>query len=353
MLISIIITNYNYAEYIPGCIDSCLRQCYPNLEVIVVDDGSSDGSQDIILGYGSRITPIFKENGGQASAFNAGFAASKGDIVLFVDADDVLMPHCLDRVAGLWRSALSKLHFNLLLTGKEGESLSLVYCPGPLPRGDLKPQMLDEGNHVSMPSSGNAYARDFLNRVMPMPEAGWRRSADVYLSNLSALSGQVEAIDEPLGYYRVHDKNISAHVRNSRFQIAKCRTSILREIRTDEILDEYCRQQGLKYRTGALTSSYSHLQQVLVYDKLAPLCGEARFRTPLLDYVKLSAVILKSKPSLKMTLIHLWMLLIVLTPSRYAERAVIFSYEKGAMLFARRRFRERKGLFHPVRDAIS
>ena len=78
MLVSIIITNFNYAAYIGRCIDSCLGQSYKNIEVIVVDDGSSDGSQDIILGYGARIKPIFKENGGQASAFNAGFAASRG-----------------------------------------------------------------------------------------------------------------------------------------------------------------------------------------------------------------------------------------------------------------------------------
>jgi cellulose synthase/poly-beta-1,6-N-acetylglucosamine synthase-like glycosyltransferase len=66
MKISIVVTNYNYGEYLNECIDCCLGQTYQNKEIIVVDDGSSDDSKAIILGYGSRIKSIFKSNGGQA-----------------------------------------------------------------------------------------------------------------------------------------------------------------------------------------------------------------------------------------------------------------------------------------------
>src|SRR5687768_16888627 len=89
LLVSIIINNFNYADYLGAAIDSALRQEYAHLEVIVVDDGSSDRSQDVIASYASRITAIFKSNGGQASALNAGFAASWGDVILFLDSDDV------------------------------------------------------------------------------------------------------------------------------------------------------------------------------------------------------------------------------------------------------------------------
>ena len=67
--------------------------------MIVVDDGSTDDSRAIIASYGAEVTAVFKPNGGQASALNAGLAASHGDVVVFLDADDVLLPAVLSAVA--------------------------------------------------------------------------------------------------------------------------------------------------------------------------------------------------------------------------------------------------------------
>src|SRR4051812_16040279 len=92
---SIIINNYNYGHFLRDAIDSALAQTYPCTEVIVVDDGSTDDSREVIAGYGQRVTAVFKENGGQASAFNAGFAASRGEVVVFLDADDTLLPNAM------------------------------------------------------------------------------------------------------------------------------------------------------------------------------------------------------------------------------------------------------------------
>jgi glycosyltransferase involved in cell wall biosynthesis len=94
--VSVLITNYNYAHFLRAAIDSALQQTYPVAEVIVVDDGSSDDSRAVIVAAaaattaGRLIIPVLKENGGQGSAFNAGFARSSGDIVLLLDADDIL-----------------------------------------------------------------------------------------------------------------------------------------------------------------------------------------------------------------------------------------------------------------------
>src|SRR3954451_20463787 len=95
-LVSIVIDNYNYARFLPEAIESALAQTYPDTEVIVVDDGSTDDSREIIASYGSRVRPVLKTNGGQASAFNAGFAASRGDVVLFLDSDDTLFPEAVE-----------------------------------------------------------------------------------------------------------------------------------------------------------------------------------------------------------------------------------------------------------------
>ena len=96
MLVSIIITNYNYGAYLQSSIDSALRQRYEHIEVIVVDDGSTDNSREIIDSYGGRIVSILKANGGQCSCCNLGFQRSRGEGVIFLDADDVLFEDAVE-----------------------------------------------------------------------------------------------------------------------------------------------------------------------------------------------------------------------------------------------------------------
>ena len=81
-LVSILINNYNYADFLDHAIRSALDQArsYEPVEIVVVDDGSTDHSRQIIKSYAGAIVGIFKENGGQASAFNAGVRASRGEI---------------------------------------------------------------------------------------------------------------------------------------------------------------------------------------------------------------------------------------------------------------------------------
>lgn len=89
-LITVIIPTYNLDRYVRSAIDSVLRQTYRNVEIIVVDDGSNDNTRDIVKIYEKkRVNYIFKENGGLASARNAGVANSSGELIAFLDADDV------------------------------------------------------------------------------------------------------------------------------------------------------------------------------------------------------------------------------------------------------------------------
>jgi glycosyltransferase involved in cell wall biosynthesis len=87
--VSIVICNHNYEKFLAAAIDSALRQTYAPIEVIVIDDGSTDGSCAVIAGYGGRIRTVFKRNGGQPSAINAGYREARGEFILLLDADDV------------------------------------------------------------------------------------------------------------------------------------------------------------------------------------------------------------------------------------------------------------------------
>ena len=91
-LVSIIINNYNYGRYIRQAIESALSQTHKNVELIIVDDGSTDESRCIIEEYKDRAIVIAKQNGGQASAFNVGIMEAKGDFILLLDSDDYLFP---------------------------------------------------------------------------------------------------------------------------------------------------------------------------------------------------------------------------------------------------------------------
>lgn len=97
-MISIIIPNYNGAAFLREAIDSALYQKGVELEVIVVDDGSTDGSREIIESYGDRIRSIFQGNLGACAARNAGLAIARGETVLFLDSDDQLYTDALKRM---------------------------------------------------------------------------------------------------------------------------------------------------------------------------------------------------------------------------------------------------------------
>src|SRR6187455_2242851 len=120
---SIILANYNYERFLRESLDSALGQTYPDTEVIVVDDGSTDGSRHLIAAYRGRITAVIKENGGQASAFNAGFRVSRGDVICFMDADDTLLSTAIEKTVPLFRdSALVKVHWPLRAIDREGRA---------------------------------------------------------------------------------------------------------------------------------------------------------------------------------------------------------------------------------------
>ena len=87
--VSVIIPTYNRADGVREAVESVLRQTEPPLEIIVVDDGSTDGTAETLKTYGDSVRYIYQNNSGAAAARNAGIAASRGDIVAFIDSDCV------------------------------------------------------------------------------------------------------------------------------------------------------------------------------------------------------------------------------------------------------------------------
>jgi glycosyltransferase involved in cell wall biosynthesis len=208
-LVSIIIINYNYGRFLRDAINSALNQTYSNTELIVVDDGSTDDSRAIIASYGSRVIPVYKENGGQASAFNAGFYRSSGEIVCFVDSDDVWLPA---RVQLIVAKALEKKEAVLIYHGFRfadaklrpfGKTLPLIFLDG-----DIRDNVLHSGGSWPFPPpAGLAFRRSLLAVCMPIPEALFRSRAESCLAYCAPLLGPVAAINKALCLYRRHDSS--------------------------------------------------------------------------------------------------------------------------------------------------
>ena len=107
----------------------------------VVDDGSSDGSQQLLDKYGERVDVVLKENGGQASALNAGFERCRGDVVMFLDADDTLDPGAAAAVAATFAAApdVVKVQFRTAVIDAEGRPTGAIKPAAhlPMPNGDV------------------------------------------------------------------------------------------------------------------------------------------------------------------------------------------------------------------------
>ena len=211
-LVSIVIVNFNYGRFLPAAIESALGQTYERVQVLIVDDGSTDDSHAIIERYAGRVVRLLKDNGGQGSAFNHGFQRASGDVVIFLDADDVLGTDTAAGVAAAFgrRPDLAKVHYRLRLIDEGGQPTGAVVPPSGLrlPSGDLRRVVRLHPDDVPYPpASGNAYAAWALRRLLPMPEREYRLLADVYLLNLAPMLGPVELLEGTGGSYRVHGGN--------------------------------------------------------------------------------------------------------------------------------------------------
>jgi len=277
--VSIVVNNYNYGRYLRASIDSALAQTYPEVEVIVVDDGSTDDSREIIASYEKRIVPVIKENGGQGSALNAGFAVSRGEIVMFLDADDELLPEAVDQVVKAWRPGVAKTQFQLELIDELGQPLGLRVPPFKrfIPNGDIRDRFARFGEYPTAPLSGTAYAREALSRMMPLDEAIWSIAADKPLVVLTPFFGDVISICAPLGRYRIHGANDS-RLKGRHLEALHRRLSAV--YFAPETICHIAATKGIKLDPGVLNSTSRRVKlriaSLRLDPKTHPIAGDTR-----------------------------------------------------------------------------
>jgi glycosyltransferase involved in cell wall biosynthesis len=269
LLVSIIINNYNYGLFLEQAITSALTQTYSNIEVIVVDDGSTDESRAIIVKFGEKVVTLMKENGGQASALNAGYALSHGDIIVFLDADDFLFHDAVEKIVAAWHPGLAKLHYRLRMVDDAGNFLqgTVPLSQRPLTSGDLKEQVIRGGIYEYPPTSGNAFAREALAFLLPMPENELRIAADGYLLRIVPLLGPLAACHEPLGAYRVHGKNLWF---NNYLDLSRLRQNLAYDVNLHGLISAWMAHFEFPAMQNDLMENFGHVRGRLASLKLDP-----------------------------------------------------------------------------------
>jgi glycosyltransferase involved in cell wall biosynthesis len=207
-LASIIINNYNYGGFVSDAIESALAQTYTNCEVIVVDDGSHDNSREVISRFGSRIKAVFKSNGGQSSAFNAGFAESSGDVICFLDSDDVFLPTKVERVMdGMAACPQGWCFHHIQWTDTVLKPIFTSPIPYSTGRYDFRSALIEGKCRFAPPAtSGLAFARTLLDQIMPIPEV-ITITSDNYLKLSSLALEPGYFIAEQYALQRIHGEN--------------------------------------------------------------------------------------------------------------------------------------------------
>lgn len=243
---SVLINNYNYGAFVVEAVESALRQSLQALEIIVVDDGSTDGSRQMLeQRYAGHPLVVIaaQENGGQFSAFLSGIGRSRGDVVCFLDADDVWEPAHLQTLAAAYAAdpGLDFVSTNLRYFGaREGlyDSRSRDYDYGltALPTVFLR-------RWFGAPTSALSLRRELAARVLELPpelQRDWRTFADDCLVYGASVHGAHKKYLAAVTVgYRIHDRNVSGVQRN---RVAQMR----HEYRVQRLLDHHARRAGFR-----------------------------------------------------------------------------------------------------------
>ena len=324
-LISIVIPNYNYDAFVGSAIESALALDWPQVEVIVVDDGSTDNSRAVIARYAERIVTIHQENAGQAAACAAGFARARGEVVVFLDSDDLLHPSFARETAEVWRPGVSKVQFQMKTIDKFGGDIGTIFpqfsgCPKP---EEIRRWMLTTGAYPTPPGSGNAYSRELLELVFPLD--GLSRIADSYFLAAAPFFGDVITVPRPLVSYRIHGRNDGAF---SSLVVDRFAREVSRGMQRFAYAQRMAAQAGLHLPDAARDQSLATLTYRLASFRLAPqqhpMPGDSKGAI-LRDAMRAAQTPQGIPWQARLTLLA-WSLIVMFSPARVSRSVILWRF---------------------------
>lgn len=226
-LVSVIIPSYNYLKYISRCIESAQSQDYPNIELIIVDDGSTDGSFEFLQELNSKIKVIHQSNQGVSIARNRGLLEATGDYIAFLDADDYWDSSKISKQL----EVLKQMSADLVYSG-----INLVSPDGSKITGTLKPHFSGQcapafrrfpaSAVVTLGTSNALFKRSILAKS-GLFDPSLSIAADWDFFRRYCDFGKVATLNEELTYYRQHPENMSSYSNAFISDVSRCMRKIL------------------------------------------------------------------------------------------------------------------------------
>ena len=206
--ISVIIPNYNYARYLDQAIQSVLKQTYNNLELIVVNNGSTDNSLKVLEKYENEIILIDQANLGQSGARNSGLSRAQGELIAFLDADDFWEPNKLESQNQLVNDSTQLVYCGIMQFKDPGNGNEQILLPKY--RGDCSKYFIDlPGASIVLSGESTAlFSRDLLEKVGSF-DAGLNSTAGWDFFRRCSRFTNFDFVNQPLVNYRLHSSNMS------------------------------------------------------------------------------------------------------------------------------------------------
>ncbi|MBM3859095.1 MAG: glycosyltransferase [Verrucomicrobia bacterium] len=281
---SCIVSNYNYGSYVQQAVESALAQTLPFDEVIVVDDGSTDGSRELLQRlYGGHpaVRLVFKENGGQLSAFHAGIAAATGEILFFLDADDYYAPSRVEETVATFASQpdceiiycpvilfgrLNGFDFlrggrsrQVVLPAMQGMESAFARAGQSMGLGRGRVEALVGREWKGAATSGIALKRELATRLLPLRdlESQWKVRADDCLVYGAAIADVPRYyLHRPLVHYRVHDGNAWFGQANHKSEVRAYNLAVR------ALTIQLCQRLGIDWRAAIETGMMQRCKEM-------------------------------------------------------------------------------------------
>lgn len=222
-IISVIIPTYNNSRFIKFALESLFQQIYPeeNTEIIVVDDGSTDDTSEVLKEYKEKIIYVRQRRMGIANARNTGMSKAKGEIIAFLDADDIWSEERLQRVVNTFKDKkdIGLVYHPFALVDSNGHVIHKNFYKAFGYKEGLSGWVTEDilAGRIFCGGSSFAFRKEIIDKLYPVPE-DIKRGVDYYMTSVAACYATVEYIPDILGKYRLHETNTTMFADHGNYE---------------------------------------------------------------------------------------------------------------------------------------